>query len=54
MGVLAADTLQGPEIDWFALSPLLVLLGGTMVLLVVGAPCHSAPASKSVENQQPP
>ena len=37
MGVLAADTLQGPEIDWFALSPLLVLLGGTMVLLVVAS-----------------
>ena len=26
-----------PPIDWFALSPLLVLLGGAMVLLVVGA-----------------
>ena len=29
MGALfAADTLQGPKVDWFALSPLLVLLGG--------------------------
>ena len=38
MGVLfAADTLQGPGVDWYALSPLLVLLGGAMVLLVVGA-----------------
>ena len=37
MGLLAADTLQGPSIDWFALSPLLVLLGGAMVLLVGGA-----------------
>jgi NADH-quinone oxidoreductase subunit N len=26
-----------PDIDWFALSPLLVLLGGGLVLLVVGA-----------------
>lgn len=30
-------TLQGPSIDWFSLSPLLVLLGGAMLLLVVGA-----------------
>lgn len=37
MGVLVADTFQGPKIDWFALSPLLVLLGGTMVLLVVAS-----------------
>jgi NADH-quinone oxidoreductase subunit N len=35
--LLAADTLQGPKVDWFALSPLLILLGGAMVLLVVGA-----------------
>ena len=28
MGVLAAETLVGPKINWFALSPLLVLLGG--------------------------
>ncbi len=37
MGVLAADTLTGPRIDWFALSPLLVLLGGAMLLLVLAA-----------------
>ncbi|MFZ4719253.1 MAG: NADH-quinone oxidoreductase subunit N [Ilumatobacteraceae bacterium] len=37
MGVLAADTLQGPKIGWLELSPLLVLLGGAMVLLVVAA-----------------
>ena len=38
MGALfAAETLKGPKIDWFAISPLLVLLGGAMVLLVVGA-----------------
>jgi NADH-quinone oxidoreductase subunit N len=35
--VIAADTLQGPAIDWFALSPLLILLGGGLLLLVVGA-----------------
>lgn len=37
MGVLAVETLKGPDISWFALSPLLVLLGGAMVLLVVGS-----------------
>jgi NADH-quinone oxidoreductase subunit N len=37
MGVFAVDTLQGPSINWFALSPLIVLLGGTMVLLVAAA-----------------
>lgn len=36
--MIAADpTLAGPPVDWFALSPLLVLLGAAMVLLVVGA-----------------
>jgi NADH-quinone oxidoreductase subunit N len=30
-------TFAGPEIAWFALSPLLVLLAGALVLLVVGA-----------------
>ncbi len=34
---MLAETLQGPSVDWFSLSPLLVLLGGAMVLLVVGA-----------------
>ena len=33
----AAETLQGPKVDWLALSPLLVLLGGAMVLLVGAA-----------------
>jgi NADH-quinone oxidoreductase subunit N len=31
------ETLVGPSIDWFGLSPLLVLLGGALVLLVVAA-----------------
>jgi len=35
--LLAADTLQGPKVDWFALSPLLALLAGAMVLLVVAS-----------------
>jgi NADH-quinone oxidoreductase subunit N len=36
--MIAADpTLPGPSINWFALSPMLVLLGAAMVLLVVGA-----------------
>ncbi|MDP9463057.1 MAG: NADH-quinone oxidoreductase subunit N [Actinomycetota bacterium] len=36
--MIAADpTLVGPSVDWFALSPMLVLLGAAMVLLVVGA-----------------
>ncbi len=36
--MIAADpTLIGPPVDWFALSPILVLLGAAMVLLVVGA-----------------
>lgn len=35
--VLAADTLQGPSIDWYALSPLLALIGGAMLLLLVAA-----------------
>ena len=37
MGVLAAETLQGPSIDWRALSPVLVLLGTALVLLVASA-----------------
>lgn len=36
MGVLA-ETLQGPEIVWSSLTPLLVLLGGTLFLLLVGS-----------------
>ena len=35
MGVLAA--FEGPKVAWSSLSPLLVLLGGAMVLLVVAA-----------------
>ncbi len=36
--MIAADpTLVGPSVDWFALSPILVLLGAAMALLVVGA-----------------
>ncbi len=34
---LFATTLQGPAVDWFALSPLLVLLGGALVLLLVSS-----------------
>jgi len=37
MGVLLADTLHGPKVDWFAVSPILVLLGGAMFLLVAAA-----------------
>lgn len=32
---MLASTLQGPSVDWVSLSPLLVLLGAAMVLLVV-------------------
>ncbi|CAB4363006.1 MAG: NADH-quinone oxidoreductase subunit NuoN [Actinobacteria bacterium] len=35
--LLAADTLHGPKVDWFALTPLIILLGGAMVLLLVAA-----------------
>lgn len=36
--MIAADPpFAGPPVDWFALSPVLVLLGAAMVLLVVGA-----------------
>lgn len=31
------DTFVGPEVNWFALSPMLTLLGGTLVLMLVGA-----------------
>ena len=39
MGALiaAADTLTGPSIGWFELSPLLVLLGGALLLLLLGS-----------------
>lgn len=35
--MIAAERLVGPSIDWFALTPLLILLGTSLVLLVVGA-----------------
>ncbi|MEO5901467.1 MAG: proton-conducting transporter membrane subunit, partial [Ilumatobacteraceae bacterium] len=35
--MLAADTLHGPSIDWFALSPMIVLLGGAVLLLLAAA-----------------
>ncbi len=31
------DSFVGPEVQWFALSPMLVLLGGALVLLLLGA-----------------
>jgi NADH-quinone oxidoreductase subunit N len=31
------DTFVGPEVNWFALSPMLTLLGGTLVLMLAGA-----------------
>ena len=35
--VIAAGPSQGPDVDWFALSPLLVLVGAALFLLLVGA-----------------
>ncbi len=37
MNALLADTLAGPSIGWLTLSPLLVLLGGTCVLMLFGS-----------------
>ena len=37
MGAVFAGALRGPKVDWFAISPLLVLLGGALVLLVGAA-----------------
>jgi NADH-quinone oxidoreductase subunit N len=34
---MLAQTFSGPEVDWFALSPLLVLVGAALFLLLVGA-----------------
>ncbi len=31
------DTFVGPEVAWFALSPMLTLVGGTLVLMLAGA-----------------
>ncbi len=33
----AADAFSGPEVDWFALSPMIVLVGAALFLLVAGA-----------------
>jgi len=35
--MFAATDFQGPAVQWYALSPILVLLGGALVLLVVSA-----------------
>ena len=40
-----AATLQGPSVDWFSLSPLLVLLGGALVLLLVASLTSAWPKS---------
>lgn len=37
MSAAADPILVGPSVDWFALSPILVLLGAAMLLLVVGS-----------------
>jgi NADH-quinone oxidoreductase subunit N len=37
MNLLAQASFQGPDVDWFALSPLLVLVGAALLLLLVGA-----------------
>ncbi len=34
--MVAQDTFIGPSVDWFALSPHLVLVGGALFLMVVG------------------
>ena len=33
--MLAANMFVGPEIDWFKISPLLVMLGGVLLLILV-------------------
>ena len=35
--MLAQVPFVGPEVDWFALSPMLVLVGAALLLLLVGA-----------------
>ena len=35
--LLAQATFSGPEVDWFGLSPLIVLTGGCLVLMVAAA-----------------
>lgn len=34
---LPAQTFQGPEVNWFALSPMLALLAGALAIMVIGA-----------------
>ncbi len=34
---MLAQTFQGPDVSWFALSPMLVLVSAALFLLVVGA-----------------
>ena len=42
--MIAADpTLLGPSVNWFALSPVLVLLGAAILLLLVGAMAPRVP-----------
>ncbi|MFM7044151.1 MAG: NADH-quinone oxidoreductase subunit N [Ilumatobacteraceae bacterium] len=52
MGTDILDVMESPALDWFGLSPLLVLLGVALVMLVVGAltpawPRHLATAITS-------
>ena len=36
IGLIAQAKVQGPSIDWAALSPLVALTGGACVVLMVG------------------
>ena len=45
MTVLAQATFQGPDVDWFALSPILVLVGAALLLLA-GRRAHPAVAAR--------
>jgi NADH-quinone oxidoreductase subunit N len=35
-GLFAAEAIQGPHIDWMAISPILALIGGACLVLMVG------------------
>ena len=35
--MLAANMFVGPEIDWFKISPFLVMLGGVLLLILAGS-----------------
>ena len=35
--MFAANVFVGPEIDWLKISPLLVMLGGALFLILVGS-----------------